>query len=642
MARNQANMIALYETGSDNYVSFRGVCQAHLAGQLEDALRNGIETTSVSICSQSRAAAEPDSATLLGFDIKSYRFFMDYEELPVRIKIDAIVKATIRLEEYIGSKLIIETTDQWYQMDCHATLQGGTVAFTPVELITIYDKDFREDLIKLDDYLVPRMKKENLDGMAAYFFKACGMDGKCTGPVSPKKIAATLGLDIECVRLTRSGTLMSELLFNGGGIDAYDDGLNPIHLHFDKPTILVDYEASRRNSAGRVSMPILHECIHYVFHRPFYELQLLKSPQLSGFSCEAPRHGGNEEKDPVHWIEKQTCQLTPRVMMPVVPFTEKAHEILDMMRIRYPKIGRLAVYEKAIPLIADHFNSSVMSTKIRMEEVGYADVKGVLEYNSSGKLIPAFEVSRADGGMADSSLIYTISIDHAVAEAERNPDFKSLLMGGQFAYVESHFCILSDEYVRPGRMGMELTPYARHHIDECCLGFFPEPPHEGYEYSNGILQCDRKYSAYALRYAKQCKAASDSRIANYALRLSKVNQVMPTLPASFGETLTSHMERLDVTKGDLVEVTHISDSTITRLRNGRCKVKKEHVLTLSFGMLLEPEFIEDMLAKSNNELGCYRPDTVYKFLVWNGYDRGLPFCNSTLIDQKLKPLSCSA
>ena len=251
-------------------------------------------------------------------------------------------------------------------------------------------------------------------------------------------------------------------------------------------------------------------------------------------------------------------------------------------------------------------------------------------------------MTRKPGPSSDPGLIYTISIDHAVAEAERNPDFKAVLTSGQFAYVESHFCIVNDAYIRPGRNGLELTPYARHHIDECCLGFQPEPPHEGYEYVSGILQCDRKYSAYALRYEKQCKAATDMRIANYAARLSKVNKVMPTLPTSFGGTLKAHMDRLEVTKDDLAEVTHISDSTIKRLRNGKCRVKKEHVLTLSFGMLLDPEYIEDMLAKSNNTLGCYRPDTVYKFLVWNGYDRGLPFCNTTLIDQNLKPLSTVA
>ena len=635
------NTISMSPDDAGDYISFDEICRLELTGTLEEALRCGISAKTVPLGSPSRTVAEPDKAEVAHFEVVSFRFYYDYDRPPVRVKVAAVIKTRLHLEETLGSRHLEDTADQWYQIECHATIKDGAASFSQPDLITLYDKDFQENLIQLDEYLVPIMRYNDLDRIARWFLERHFPEAVSSGVrISAKTIAERLELDIECVRLTRSGTLIGEILFNGGTINAFDDDLSPITVSFSRPTILIDYDAGCRCSAGRHSSSILHECVHYVLNLPFYELQRIKNRSLCGFSCASHRRDDGSGHGPVYWIEKRTCQLVPRIMMFSDSINATAERILDAVRSRYPKIGRLGVYEKAIPLIADHYGTSVMSTKIRMVEIGYEDSRGVQEY-SGGKLVPAYEVSRKNGTQTDPSLVYTLTLEEAGIEAERNESFRKTLFDGDFVYAESHLCLNDERYVRTNSKGrLELTPRARHHIDECCLAFRPEPSQMDYTYVEGILCNDRKYSIYAKKYAKKCQEAAVNRIVDYATHLSEVSEIMPGLPPSFSGTVKAHMDRLKITKEDLAEVTHVSDSTIKRLRNDKySRVKKEHVLVLGFGMMLYPEFIEDLMHKSGNLLNSQMPDVVYKFLVWMGYDKGMAFCNNTLVEHGLKPLT---
>lgn len=53
-----------------------------------------------------------------------------------------------------------------------------------------------------------------------------------------------------------------------------------------------------------------------------------------------------------------------------------------------------------------------------------------------------------------------------------NPELKGKVEEGTFIFVESHCCLNDSKYVTYDIFNNPtLTPYARHHMDECCIVF---------------------------------------------------------------------------------------------------------------------------------------------------------------------------
>ena len=617
-------------------ISFSGYCDEHLKADYRSELQEGLNDRTIPVGKTGRRISDADMMEVTGIAMKSRKFYLVNWKYPVRIRVCTVFSANIRMTESIGDSVYQDTVSQWYQAECDAILCDGNATFFPTGSISIYDKYADSGLLSLDSRLIPVIHHGSLDEVAATILEDHYPDALLRPcPVDAKAIAADMGAGLKDARLSVDAPLIGRICFYGNQAEVYDENSRRMNIPIEAPVILIDYDAAHRFASGKTKPHIIHECVHLRIHRPFLELLKLYDADMGSFSCRAH----TDERDILHKIEKQASQLAPRILMPLEQTKKKADELIASLSSRYPKIGRLKVMEKAIPLLAEFYGVSIECARIRMLELGYNEARGVQEYEN-GKRIPAYEESPSAQALAERCRSYSIGLKEACEEMARNEGFRNAIESGQYAYLENHFCLKDDKYIRSvGADTYSLTSYARHHIDECCLCFEITSTRPDYLYGNGILE-NRRLKTYYKKYVEKCRKAESGTHESYAERSKKAKDILQTLPAEFGPTLSRHMDRVGVTKDDLCDILQVSSRTIQRLRTDSVqRIKKETVLCLGLAMLLYPELIDDMLMKSGNVLTMNNPDAVYRAVVSCNYDKGLAFCNKTLVQEGISPLN---
>ena len=129
-----------------------------------------------------------------------------------------------------------------------------------------------------------------------------------------------------------------------------------------------------------------------------------------------------------------------------------------------------AVTRRLITELSELYGVSRSMARVRLIESGYRCAEGVFCFLRDGTFVPDHACSSA----WPPGRTYTISFAEAAALRSRSAAFSSALAGGRYAYVEGHFCRVGSRYLtRDGFGRCRLTPYARSHIDECCIAFTP-------------------------------------------------------------------------------------------------------------------------------------------------------------------------
>ena len=234
-------------------------------------------------------------------------------------------------------------------------------------------------------------------------------------------------------------------------------------------TIIVDPDTYFLFNLGKVNNTIVHECVHWHFHRKAFELDRLCNKDTSMIGCKVI--GGvsyvNGSSD-VGKMENQANELTPRIQMPLGPFkvaaSRRQHEIMNAT-------GKKDIVEIMEPLIiqlAEDYGVSKLAAKIRLIEAGYKEAIGTFNFIDGHYVRP---YSFRTGSLKENQT-FTISGEDAAIQRLMNPELKSLTENGDYLFVENHYVYNTNLYVRYGTNGeLELTDYARRHMDECCLIF---------------------------------------------------------------------------------------------------------------------------------------------------------------------------
>lgn len=240
------------------------------------------------------------------------------------------------------------------------------------------------------------------------------------------------------------------------------------------------YDTSHGN-AGRISNTIIHECFHWYKHKHYFALKkLLKSDQTVYGDTKTTRY----------WLERQAKAITPRILMPKEMFLKKAQALIEDWQT-YSQLGYLSILEHVISELANFFQVSKQSVKIRLVELGFREVKGVLEY-IDGTYLPLF-------AFGDTELKNNQTFSISLADLERLMDedesFAQVLRSGLYVYIESHLVMNLPQFVKKDRKGhLVLTEEARYHLDECALLF-------EYQRSDGVSK-EITYQDFVLNRAQ--------------------------------------------------------------------------------------------------------------------------------------------
>ena len=371
-------------------------------------------------------------------------------------------------------------------------------------------------------------------------------------------------------------------------------------------TILVNTPIGKVLDESIRNNTIIHECAHWILHRPAFLLAQLWNRKCLGFACRRTGAAVLQKWTDMDRMEWQANALAPRMLMP----DWATRFIAGRWLRRYSRFSPILRMERTIDQLSRHFTVSRQLARIRMSELGYKDADDAFKYYDDRR--------------------HTISFKNAVQELARNKIFHDTLASGGYAFADSCFVIRDRKYLCRDESGtLHLTPYAKSHMAECSLSFVAR--HAGRTTQHGMLRYNAEDEIFVTGsgpsveiLAKQSKAVSD---------------ILQGLPNSFSATLIAHMKRKGITTEKLAEKCFISATKLFRIRRDYySSVSLPTVISLCIGLKLHPTLAMDMVRKAGYCFNTSFEHAAYQTLLFSMTNCSLSECNVFLEQLGIAPL----
>lgn len=398
------------------------------------------------------------------------------DDLPeMKIQFDVALSVIFEISEADHHYDNSEEKRIWLMVRCRGDLSCDLQDFEIFEVSDYKGKNRAKN--PLDDSLVPYIPYEKLDEVATSFLKEYYPDAlKITqykqDPVwvDPNILTERLGLTINTQRIREDASVFGQIYFVDTDVEMYDSNTQSnVAMQIEGKTIVVDPYMYLLRNLGSVNNTIIHECVHWVKHRKVFELEKLYNAAASHISCEVK--GGaisTLSKKSTEWMEKQANQLTPRIQMPAEPFRVKANQYIAQFMRESNARHTVDVMEKVITALETKFAVSKQAAKIRLVELGFEEAIGTYTY-LDGHYVKPHGFRK---GTIKVNQTFSLSAQDAAIERFLNPELRALTENGDYLFVDNHYVYNAPLYVERDENGkLELTGYARSHMDECCLVF---------------------------------------------------------------------------------------------------------------------------------------------------------------------------
>ena len=390
-------------------------------------------------------------------------------DLPdMKIEFDVIVDAEIQVSEGHRHYDDYDLCNQWFILRCTGELACNLDNFKISNINTYSQKNNNPK--PLSDALVPYIYKEELDAVANDFLYRYYPEAlKTPMAVEPLKLAQKMGLAVEIKDITKDITIFGQIYFHDCIVELYNFEKDEMAKTIVKAkTILVDPKAYFLRNLGAVNNTIVHECVHWDKHRKAFELERLYNNDASKIICQVIGGIKNSNKEATDWMEWQANALAPRIQMPLAMFKTKAFEFIKQYRQQSGTTELIDVMEPVIDALATLFCVSRIAAKIRMIDAGYEEAIGTFTY-LDGRYIKPHGFKK---GSLKRNQTFSLSAQDAAIERFLNAKLRALTDSGDYLFVDNHFVYNAPLYVQVGENGkLDLTDYARSHMDECCLVF---------------------------------------------------------------------------------------------------------------------------------------------------------------------------
>ena len=491
-----------------------------------------------------------------------------------------------------------------YEIDCFFSTSDG---FSKIHIRCITPSwPNRVEQSVLPDTLVPHIPKDQMETVAKSILKELYPTALRNAiPVSARSIALKLGLRVEYACVDLRDETLGMIFFEDSTIAVYDtiEEISRI-INVKRGTILINRRPDGKFDQRVTNNTILHECIHWILHKPAYLLHKANDPKLNAFACR--RFSSVQRNDTwssYDWMEWQANSLAPRLLMPEWSVRMQTDQMLRRMEKLDPKFRMDRIVEK----LSTYYEVSHTLARIRLIELGYKDAE--LGYTAP--------------------VHYEIEFQDAVQEYAQNEAFQKTLSSGVYAYVDQRFCMRDKKFIERAEDGvLHLTEYAKAHEAECCLAF-DYRRHAGW-IPGGMLR-DRKQTA---KFVESTFAPQQ-----FSQTVQGITSALKSLPLTFGETLTAHMQRKSMTQEQLAEY------SLTAIRTIRSYCSTEtpsiglpRVVAVCIGLKLHPLFCFDLVRKAGYQFCLTEEHVAYQILLGSMTHSSIYECNEFLREAGIQPL----
>ena len=486
-----------YTLHTDRYEPF-GTLQMYVGSvyfkTYEDALRKAIDSGEINIRRRTKRVPRPTEFHLNACTMKfvePYRTYLNTKPTVFMLDVVMIANIDIRqklpenpgffvtsIEKETGKS--IDTVTQWFRISGQFDLYHRENDL--IQSIRIYDPQDRVREGALSDCLTPVLSKKELEGEAGRILRKYGMRD-LSGPLDPMALAGKMGLKVVYARLSRGYRVKAKLFLEPSDAEIINELDCEEMIRVQGGTILVDPSACKTQEAIREA--ILHECVHAEEHWLYLTFQRMYHDQITYVAMTDrniraayaddiyapgeeesraltwPAPGNAHTLTELDWAELQTRMITARLQMPEAAARAMIAETYELQKSIYWR--RSTACEKTIPEVAAYFGVSAETARQRMIDLGYRDARWVL-HQVDGRTLRPYTTS--DGAYIEGTT-YDIGLPRVNEIYERDPRFRRVMDEYPIVWVEGHLCLNDAKYVRDSGSGLELTDYARIHIEEC-------------------------------------------------------------------------------------------------------------------------------------------------------------------------------
>ncbi|TRW69658.1 ImmA/IrrE family metallo-endopeptidase [Lactococcus lactis] len=578
-------------------ISFTQVIKSRFSATLFDAVRKHLEQTSYD--------------SLQALDIRAV-YVADSPEM--RLTFDVIGLAKLEAQNTL--------IESWLRISCTGDLEKSLDDFQVLSIGAYQGKTTYQNV--LSDTLLPYLHRNQLDEVASGIIQQYYPEALLNNQVlDAMKFAQNLGPDIKMRKLSKAGTIFGETIFTDTKVEIYDKiSDSTVKEDIKGGTILIDPSHYLTRNYGAVNNTIVHECVHWLLHRKAFTLVRLFQPKMrflrSSFS----------NKTTLDWIEWQANALTPRLQMPLHPFKAKVEELQGIYHYLNGEQSNLIgemIY--VIDNLANFYHVSKMAAKIRLLDAGFEEARGIYKY-VDGHYVQPYVFKR---GALSHTQTFVVSLEDAIRQSATNKELQEKLDTGNYLYVDSHFCLNDPKYLQTNKFGrLELTGYARLHIEECCLIFelVTQDQKTNTCFDEVLYRDANQEICFEAHFINKKNVDEKYLIRNRMIELQKLAM---SLPGSFSGTVSKLIEWSGLTLAKVEEYSLISERTLYRMRTDEnYNVSLELILQLCIGLHLPPEISDILISRSSKRLGNMELHFLYRFLLNCCYTSTIFECNDIL------------
>lgn len=453
--------------------------------------------------------------------------------------------------------------------------------------------------------------------------------------------ARNIGVEVEERTLSPDGSIFGEMVFKDSIVTFFDDKKEE-SCAVKSGTVLVDPQVKGLRNQGSFNNTIIHECVHWLLHRTHNEYKSLLGSKNTKISSRLHRSAiKGDEWSAYDWMEWQANGIAARILMPRKTTNMMVQELFRKYSFVFDEDGRISMFEQVIDDLAQFFQVSRWAVKIWMMQLGFTEFEGIYKYVGN-EYIKSYT---CEADAIQNNQTFTISFNNACFLNFKNERFRELMDSGKYVYVDSHFCLNSEKYVRMVEYGFyQMTDYAYSHMDECCLIFdihYAGRKSISYKDFNDYILYRGNLPELKIEIDFSEHIIEVNSIPEYSGHIfSEIQRIMESLPNHFCGTLRFHRDRKKCTQEQLEEYSGVSVSTIERMEtkhgeNGKLK----NIIAVCIGLKLYPDFSFDLIGKSTHSLSDMIPHhSAYKMILRNCYHLSVEEVNEKLKSMNIETI----
>ena len=428
------------------------------------------------------------------------------------------------------------------------------------------------------------------------------MRGQAPVWVDPTVFAESMGLTIKSQQIRKDSSVFGQIYFDDTDAEMYDATEDAdILVHIKGRTIVVDPQMYLLRNLGSINNTIVHECIHWYMHRKAFKLEQLFNENAAYISCEVVGDADSRiSMKSTKYMEQQANQLAPRIQMPKEPFTIKAKEYIAYFMRQTNAKHTVDVMEMVIGALEQDFGVSRQAAKIRLVGLGFEEAIGTFNYVDGHYVKPhGFR-----NGSIKINQTFTLSAQDAAVQRFTNLELREKTASGDYLFVDNHYVYNAPLYVGYDADGkLELTDYARAHMDECCLAFDMVITSKVESTYHTICFLNREPSdiTFEIKYHNGYENAPQKRQIEFRKKQQaewmEIRKQMTDDPEQCMDLL---LEWRGMKYTELADAIDINERTIRRTVKSETSPKVETAVRICFALHLPPTISEKLL----DVLGC--------------------------------------